>query len=78
MKQFYSGMADFLQMMVDQSLKQCDRYQYPIEPPNTLSNDRDREIYLTAHNNGYMKAMGQVNDWLDIAIKPEEQDQNLL
>lgn len=68
MKQFYSGMADFLKMMVDQSLRDCGEYQCPIGSQT----ERDRETYNIAYNNGFINAMKRINEWLNIAIKPEE------
>lgn len=69
MKQFYSGMADFLQMMVDQNLKQYGKYTHPLDLPDNF----DRELYNTAFYNGFTLALKRVNRWLETAIKPEEE-----
>ena len=68
MKQFYSGMADFLQMMVDQNLRQYGKYTHPLDLPDNF----DRELYDTAFYNGFTIAMKRVNRWLETAIKPKE------
>ena len=67
MKQFYNGMAAFLQMMVDQNLKAYGAYQHPL-------GELDRETYEIAYANGFIDALKRVNEWLDIAIKEAKND----